>query len=62
MPRPLFQRLRAITKGRQTLLTIPPATDVAEAEPNGIRMEEAPPFEADLDRVIPLPIQATDDL
>ena len=56
MPRPLFQRLRALAKGRQTLLTIPPATDEAEAEPNGIRMEEAPPFEADLDRVIPLPM------
>ena len=62
MPWPLFQRLRALAKGRQTLSTIPPATDEAEAEPNGIRMEEAPPFEADLDRVIPLPMQATDDL
>jgi len=62
MPWPLFQRLRALAKGRQAIAAVP--RDSAEPLPddNGIRFEESPPFDADLDRVVPLPMQAADDL
>ncbi len=62
MPWPLFQRLRALAKGRQPVAELPRGDGAPEPDGNGIRLEETPSFEADLDRVVPLPMRATDDL
>lgn len=62
MPWPLFQRLRALAKGQRPPAAGAPGSTNADDGENGIRLEEPPAFETDLDRVVPLPIQAADDL
>lgn len=62
MPWPLFQRLRSLAKGRQPIAAIPRDEGESERESNGIRLAETSPFDADLDRVVPLPMRAADDL
>ncbi len=60
MPWPLFQRLRALANDRRRATH--PETAGSAAEVDDIRMTEQAPLDTDLDRVIPLPIQNTDDL
>ena len=62
MPWPLFQRLRTLAKGQQPAIAAPRDAVVTKSAGNGIRLEETPSFDADLDRVVPLPMSAADDL
>ena len=62
MPWPLFQRLRALAKGRQAFTAVPRDSARPETGGNEIQLEETPAFDADFDRVVPLPMRAADDL
>ena len=64
LPWPLFVRLRTLAKGRQPITALPSDAAAAAADntENEIRLQEPSTFDADLDRVVPLPMQVADDL
>jgi DNA-binding XRE family transcriptional regulator len=63
MPWPLFQRLRALANERRNVTRAQqPGMTTPVAEADDIHLTENLPQDANLDRVIPLPIQAADDL
>lgn len=62
MPWALFQRLRALAAGGSVAGQEVREPIVEAGQDTGIRLEEMSSLDADLDRVVPLPMSAADDL